>query len=122
METAIYGKLSVKNQRHKPGVAKQTGFPSPATHYLEPTIDLNQELVKHADATFFVRVEGSAFADVHIYDQDVLIIDRSLVPKVGELALIVNAGDFKIVSMPGNEASDAIILWGKITYIIHKTK
>jgi DNA polymerase V len=78
--------------------------------------------VQHADATFFVRVEGNAFVDMHIYNQDVLIIDRSLVPKLGELALIVNAGDFKIMPMPRNGAGNTLILWGKITYIIHKAK
>lgn len=32
------------------------GFPSPAEDYLEGKLDLNQSLVKHPAATFFVRV------------------------------------------------------------------
>ena len=36
----------------------QAGFPSPADDHLERSIDLNEELIQHPAATFFVRVKG----------------------------------------------------------------
>jgi DNA polymerase V len=38
----------------------EAGFPSPADDYIEGSLDLNQHLVKHPAATFFVRVSGQS--------------------------------------------------------------
>ena len=122
MELRMYGKLSGKAKRHDPGSVKQTGFPSPATHYQEPGIDLNQELISNTDATFFVRVDGNALIAENIYDRDVLIIDRSLTPKDGDIALVVIDGVFKIRRITKALALESFDLWGKITYIIHKAQ
>jgi len=119
MEMLINGKLKKVEQRHEAGVSKQTGFPSPATHYLEPTINLHQELITNSDATFFVRVVGDSLAEFNIMANDVLIIDRSIHPKDNNLALIVDEGEFKIIRIPGCGLREEIMLWGVITYIIH---
>ncbi len=37
------------------------GFPSPAGDYIECRLDLNEHLVQHPSATFFVRVSGMLF-------------------------------------------------------------
>lgn len=119
MEMLINGKLEKVDRRHSPGVSKQTGFPSPATHYLEPTINLHQELISHSDATFFVRVEGDALSEFNILDRDVLIVDRAIRPRGNELALVVQEGEFKIIRIPVSGLHEKIVLWGTITYIIH---
>lgn len=120
MEIFASGKLTKVKSRHEPGVSKQTGFASPATHYLEPTIDLNQELVVNRDATFFVRVDGDAFREHAILDKDVLIIDRSLSRNFDALALVIQDGAFKIRRIPfGLSEEEEFTVWGVITYIIH---
>ncbi len=119
MEIFTSGKLTKVKSRHEPGVSKQTGFASPATHYLEPTIDLNQELVVNRDATFFVRVDGNAFQEHTILDKDVLIIDRSLSRNFDALALVIKDGEFKIQRIPFGFSEEEITVWGIITYIIH---
>jgi len=119
MEIFTSGKLTKVKKRHEPGVSKQTGFTSPATHYLEPTIDLNQELVVNRDATFFVRIDGNAFNKYNILDKDVLIIDRSQPRNFGALALIIREGEFKIQHIPIGFSEEEITIWGIITYIIH---
>ena len=45
MEYLQAGKIKKQTPNHKASVSTQTGFPSPATHYLEPSIDLNKELI-----------------------------------------------------------------------------
>ena len=122
MEIFTSGKLTKVKSRHEPGVSKQTGFASPATHYLEPTIDLNQELITNRDATFFVRIDGNAFEEYNILDKDVLIIDRSLSRSFNALALVIKEGEFKIQRIPFGFSEDEITVWGIITYIIHSTR
>lgn len=126
MKVSEIKKLNRKQQRHTPGVAEQTGFPSPATHYLEPTIDLHQELVTNTNATFFVRIEDDVYEHLRIYQEAVLIIDRSLHPAKGALALIVLEGEFSIIRIPEGASLNSesnipsFTLWGVITYIINK--
>ncbi|WP_299148602.1 S24 family peptidase [uncultured Dokdonia sp.] len=95
----------------------QTGFPSPATHYREPMIDLNKELSSSRDATYFVRVKGDSWKSHNILDKDVLIIDRAQVVQEGKLALVITEEGFDVQRI---NASKPIELWGMISYIIHK--
>ncbi|GAA0871872.1 translesion error-prone DNA polymerase V autoproteolytic subunit [Gangjinia marincola] len=118
MEVQSVGKLNKKTQRYEPGVSKQTGFPSPATHYAEATIDLNHELIANREATFFVRVDGEDMLDQGVAHNDVLIIDRSIAPKSTDVVLHVKEGEFKLDKM----STEVIELWGVVTYIIHATR
>ena len=119
MEIFTSGKLTKIKSRHESGVSKQTGFASPATHYLEPTIDLNQELVVNRDATFFIRIDGNAYHEHNILHNDVLIIDRSLPRNFGALALVVKEGEFRIQRIPFGFSGEEITVWGIVSYIIH---
>ncbi|PKP26396.1 MAG: peptidase S24 [Bacteroidetes bacterium HGW-Bacteroidetes-2] len=114
------GKLIRAKEQHRAEVSKQTGFPSAATHYTEPSIDLHKELVTNPDATFFIRTEGSEMEYFQIHDKDVLLIDRSLSPKNGNLALVVKDGDFLVIEIDLKKLEMEYTLWGVITYIIHK--
>ena len=67
------------------------GFPSPAQDYVEKTLDLNEQLIAHPAATYFVRVQGDSMIGAGIEDGDLLIVDRALEPKHGD---IVVAGFF----------------------------
>ena len=121
MEYLQAGKIKKQVPNHKASVSKQTGFPSPATHYLEPSIDLNKELIRHKDATFYVRVSSNEWAEFSMLHKDVLIIDKALTPKAGNLVLIVQQGAFKVIRFPATRSSTSFIVWGTITYIIHYT-
>lgn len=41
----------------------QCGFPSPAQDYVEKRIDLNELLVQHPSATYFVKAAGDSMID-----------------------------------------------------------
>ncbi len=103
---------------YKGNTSVQTGFPSPATHYREPTIDLNQILTSSKEATFYVRVKGNEWHAFNIKDQDVLVIDRALSPAENALGLVVENGEFNVIRIAAQNTE--IELWGIITYIIHK--
>ncbi len=119
MQLFSSGKLTKVKNRHAPEVSKQTGFPSPATHYAEFSIDLHKELITNQDATFFVRVDGDGLSDYNILDADVLLIDRSLKPEKNDLVLVVMEGEFKVIRFPDHPLENEFILWGLISYIIH---
>src|SRR6266516_4578141 len=69
-------------------VPVSAGYPSPADDYLDGSLDLNQHLIKHPTATFFVRVAGESMREAGIHSGDVLIVDRALTPSDG--SVIVN--------------------------------
>lgn len=98
----------------------QTGFASPATHYTEPRIDLNDVLVANPSATFYVRVVDNSFSELNILEKDVLIIDKSLIPKNNQLAVVIQDGNFNIIRID-SDSKEEIQLWGVITYIIKHT-
>ena len=69
----------------------RAGFPSPADDYVEKRIDLNEELIQHREATFFLRVSGHSMVNAGIDDGDELIVDRAITP--GHNRIVVAAVD-----------------------------
>ena len=74
----------------------KAGFPSPAQDYVENGIDLNRELVKNPSSTFFGRARGSSMEGAGIFDGDLLIIDKSLEPREGAIAVCFIDGEFTL--------------------------
>jgi len=63
------------------------GFPSPAQDYVEGALDLNELCIQHPAATFFVRVHGDSMTDAGIYPNDVLVVDRSITARDGDIVI-----------------------------------
>ena len=68
------------------------GFPSPADDYIESSIDLNRELIRHPSATFLVRARGDSMIDSGIRPNSTLIVDRMLETKPGDI-VVARIGD-----------------------------
>lgn len=113
--------LSTQNIYKYPlfGSAVSAGFPSPADEFIEAKLDLNELLVKHPTATFFMRVSGNSMQDYGIHDRDILIVDRSLVPTHGKIVIAVIDGQLTIKRLKKIEPENEIYIWGIVTYIIH---
>ena len=124
-------KLKLPFYIHKVGA----GFPSPATDYIEDDVDLNTHLIKNAPATFIIRVQGKSMTNVGIYDGDLLIVDRSINPK-NSSTVIANVNEELVVKTFIREKNNNylasgpnkielsenpnVIIWGVVTYVIHK--
>lgn len=69
------------------------GFPSPADDYIESRLDLNEYLVKHPHATFFVRAEGDSMTGAGIQNGALLIVDRAVTPRHGHVVIAALNGE-----------------------------
>lgn len=113
------------------------GFPSPADDYVERTLDLNEYLVEHPAATYFVRVSGESMTGAGIHDGDVLVVDRSVEPRPGRVVVAAVDGEFTVKRLVRREGAwlleaehpdyPPIIIgectefevWGVVRHVIH---
>ncbi len=121
------------------GAVVPAGFPSPAQDYIEDVLDLNELLIQHPAATYFVRVEGYSMLNAGIYPEDILIVDRSLDAVNGKIVIAVVDGEFTVKRlridkngvcflMPENADYEPVrihegmdfSIWGVVTNVIHK--
>tara|TARA_B100002052_G_scaffold168725_1_gene153570 strand:- start:642 stop:1079 length:438 start_codon:yes stop_codon:yes gene_type:complete len=116
------------------------GFPSPAEDHLDSSLDLNEYLIKHPSATFYIYAKGHSMNDVGIYDGDVMIVDRALEAKSKDIIIAVINGEFtvkriyiknnSIYLVPENKTFKSILveddmdfqIWGVVTHTIHSFK
>ena len=95
------------------------GFPSPAQDYIEQRIDLNELLVQHPSATYFVKAAGDSMINGGISSGDLLVIDSALTAKQGDIVIAAVDGEFTVKQLqlrpviqlnPMNEAYSPIII------------
>lgn len=114
----------------------KAGFPSPADDYQDIKIDLNKELIRNQDATFFARVSGKSMIDAGLNDGDILVIDRSLEVHNNKVVVCILDGGFTVKRIritenscwliPENPDYDPIEVttandfhvWGVVTHVI----
>ena len=116
------------------------GFPSPADDYKEENIDLNEHLIKNPFSTFFIRVKGNSMINSGIQDQDLIVVDKSLIAKPGNIVIAIIDGKFTVKRL--DKKNDEIYLkaenhnypdlelknynnvqiWGVVIYSIHNRR
>lgn len=136
--TAIipYSEGAVAFRRHVFRV--KAGFPSPAQDYEETPLDLNQFLVRHPSATFFVRVDGDSMEGAGIFHGDILVVDKSLTAVDGQIIIAVLNGKFTVKRLESRQGRCRLLpahagyraidvtpemdfeVWGVVTYVLHK--
>ena len=116
------------------------GFPSPADDYVDGTLDLNELLVRHPAATFFVRVSGDSMTGAGIHSGDVLVVDRAesarnrsviiaalngeltvkrLVREGGRVCLVSENPDYPPMEVTGETQFE---VWGVVVHVIRSLK
>ena len=78
------------------GEGVSAGFPSPADDFKETRISLDKVAVKNEAATFYARVAGQSMIGAGLDDGDLLVIDRSMEPQDGKIAVCLIDGDFTV--------------------------
>jgi DNA polymerase V len=74
--------------------AIHAGFESPAADYEEASIELNAYVSNYPEATFFARVTGECMIGSGIYPNDLLVVDRSLTPGLGDIVVGIIENEF----------------------------
>ena len=115
----------------------RAGFPSPADDYVSDHLDLNEHLIAHKEATFFLRAQGHSMMGAGIHDGDLLVVDRSLTPVHGHVVIAVVDGEFTVKRLykragrikllaenpdfAAMEFSDGqeLQIWGIVMYVVH---
>ncbi len=115
------------------------GFPSPASDYSEKSLDLNELCIKKPAATYFVRAQGESMIEAGIFHDDVLVVDRSLEARHGDVVIAEFNGGltvkklelrprFRLVPMNRKHAplpipeGAEVEIFGVVTTVIHSLR
>ncbi|MGV6851656.1 MAG: translesion error-prone DNA polymerase V autoproteolytic subunit [bacterium] len=98
MRAMIVGRYSQRSRLGLPLYLNTVpaGFPSPAQDYVERTLDLNELCIEHPAATFFVRAEGESMHDAGIFAGDLLVVDRAIQAKCGDIVIAGFYGELTV--------------------------
>ena len=115
----------------------KAGFPSPADDYIDQTLDLNQHLIRHPAATFFLKVDGESMINLGIHHNDILIVDKSLHAISGMVVVACVDGQFTVKQLKTINGRYFLVaanplftpleitgameltIWGVVTNVIH---
>ncbi len=118
----------------------RAGFPSPADDYVAQALDLNEHLIAHKEATFFLRAKGHSMTGAGIQDGDLLVVDRSLTPTHRSVVIAVVDGEFtvkRLYKRAGRirllaenpefapiefQEGQELQIWGIVTSVVHKLR
>jgi DNA polymerase V len=119
-------------------IAVSTRFHSWADNDFSLALDLNELVVKHPAATFFIQVKDDTMTDQGVNPGDIVVVDRALsisnhriiVARLeGQLIIkkvLLIQGQFFLVGNDHQQpvqihAEQDFEVWGVVTYIIRKT-
>ena len=119
------------------------GFPSPAQDYMDRSLNFNEDIIKHPAATFYAKALGDSMEEAGIEEGDILIIDRALEPRDGDIVIAHVNGEFTVKYLdiskkdigivklvPGNprydeiimREGDQLIIWGVVSNLIKRLR
>lgn len=118
----------------------KAGFPNPAEDAAANPLDLNQLVLRHPAATFYLKVEGDSMQGIGLKTGDIVAVDRALEPRHGDVVVAAVDGEFTLKRLKKDgakawlvaenpnyepialhEATD-VAVWGVVTYAIAKLR
>ncbi|MCY1659287.1 LexA family protein [Chryseobacterium sp. SL1] len=121
-----------------------SSFESPALDFPEDTIDLLKILIKDKETVFFAFVTGDSLNGIGVFDGDLLIIQKGMLPKEDNVIIVFLDGEFYVKKYKPNFKNNTGVLesitlksenpdysdlyisaesdftyWGKVTWNLH---
>lgn len=93
--------------------SKTTGFCSPAESYVDKRLDLNELVTPNIHSSFYFKYDGPNMNGIR--KGNIIVVDRSINPKLNELVIVTHGNQFRIVTYDG-----VIEYWGRISWILKK--
>ena len=94
----IFGRAEPENKHYFPLYLCKifAGFPLPADDYAQQRFNPDDYLIKNKDSTYFARVSGDSMIGAGISANDVVVIDKSIIPRVGDIVMVELDGEFLV--------------------------
>ena len=107
---------------------------------MEKSIDLNEQLVRNPNSTFFVRARGDSMKDAGITSGDILVVDKSMTAANRQIVVAMVNGEFTVKRLPrrnnrvflesGNQEfppmeitpDQELVIWCVVTFVIRQPK
>lgn len=85
--------------------AVRAGFPSPCEDHIQERLDLLKMLIPRPSSTYFVRAEGESMVQHGIHSGSILVVDRSLREKHGDIVIAAVDGELtcKLLDKKGRQ-------------------
>lgn len=81
------------------GPAASAGFGNHAEPFEDGGLNLHAHVVENPEATFFMRAKGDSMRDAGIFDGDLLVVDRSVKPRAGQVVVAVVNDEFYVKTL-----------------------
>lgn len=116
------------------------GFPSPAADYQEPDLSLDELVgIRPTSSIFLLRAWGDSMHDAGIHDGDVLVVDKGLQAKQGDVVVAVIGAEFVVKRLEVDAEGcpvlvaenpdyapiklgegEALEVWGVCVWVLHR--
>lgn len=110
----------MKDENTGDGISVHMGFPNPAADKTLSNLDLHQLLVQRPASTYLFRIAGGQWQDVGVFDGDIAVIDRAIVPKHTDIVAWWNHehGEFQLSHY--KQVPKGAEVFGVITATVHQ--
>jgi repressor LexA len=72
----------------------EAGWPSPAEEELIDTLNLDEYLIQNKEASYILKVTGDSMIEAGIQPGDMVIVERTNTPKVGDIVIAEVDGEW----------------------------
>ncbi len=97
VKTPKLGKLQALHSKESPLILLglvEAGFPTPSEETLHENISLDDWVIDKKEASFMLKVKGDSMRDAGILDGDMVIVERTSSPKVGQIVVAEVDGSY----------------------------
>jgi DNA polymerase V len=127
-EVTLYGRISAEKLIPLFADTINESLTSPVSDHEDARINLDAYLSNYPQSMFFAKVEGECMIGSGIFPDDLLVVDRTLTPKTGDVVIGTLNGDLvlrsyfvtegKVFLMPDNNHYKPIELNGSVRFEI----